>query len=228
MATSSPDPRRILTPLQWSVLQRFFSFPISAPFFLTGGTALAGFYFGHRTSVDLDLFTLSPLPRDDLYSLMTTIAKSEGGEFALQTEAPTIVTGFIKTPDVSLKVDLVQDVPIHVGDFNVVDAIRIDALENIGSNKITASYGRLDPKDFVDLYWILEIDQSLQFDDLLATAKKKDIGITDFHLGHIFVNLPTDLAFPETTPPINPDAVRQFFKTLGERLIARSEKPKFG
>lgn len=223
-----PDPRRILTPLQWSVLQRFFSSPVSAPFFLTGGTALAGFYFGHRTSIDLDLFTLSPLPRDDLHSFMTAIASAEGGEFTLRTEAPTIITGFIKTKGSTLKVDLVQDVPIHVGDFNVVDAIRVDALENIGANKITAAYGRLDPKDFIDLYWILEIDQSMRFDDLLADAKKKDIGITEFHLGHIFVNLPTDLAFPKTTPPIDPNTLRRFFKSLGKHLIAGSEKPRFG
>lgn len=228
MGTSALDPRRILTPLQWSVLRRFFSSPVSAQFFLTGGTALSGFYFGHRTSVDLDLFTLSPLPRDDLRSLMMTIAQTEGGKFALQTEASTILSGFIITPGASLKIDLVQDVPVHVGDFNVVDAIRVDALTNIGANKITAAYGRLDPKDFIDLYWILEIDQSLRFDDLLTTAKKKDIGITDFHLGHIFVNLPTDLPFPTTTPPIDPNAVRQFFKILGDRLIAGSEKPKFG
>ena len=49
----------ILNPRQVIFLQQFFASSIGPRFFLTGGTALAGFYFGHRLSEDLDLFTVA-------------------------------------------------------------------------------------------------------------------------------------------------------------------------
>jgi hypothetical protein len=50
------SPRSSLTPLQRDLLDAFFA--RERRFFLTGGAALAGFYFGHRTTDDLDFFTL--------------------------------------------------------------------------------------------------------------------------------------------------------------------------
>ena len=45
-----------LNNLQNEFLKAFFARENS--FFLSGGTALVGFYFGHRETHDLDLFTL--------------------------------------------------------------------------------------------------------------------------------------------------------------------------
>jgi hypothetical protein len=41
--------------LQNHFLERFFAGPLAEYFYLTGGTALASFYFHHRESFDLDL-----------------------------------------------------------------------------------------------------------------------------------------------------------------------------
>lgn len=43
--------------LQDRFLGHFFAGPLAEHFYLTGGTALARFYFHHRESLDLDLFT---------------------------------------------------------------------------------------------------------------------------------------------------------------------------
>lgn len=174
------DPQNQMTALQWSVLAKFFSSPLSAQFYLTGGTALAGFYFAHRTSVDLDLFTLQTFDHLNLSKHLESIAGSVGGVYEVKADAQTLLTGIINVGEESLKVDLVQDIPVHAGALQTVGIIRVDSLQNIGSNKITAIYGRLAPKDFVDLYWILEVDKKLDFEGLLKDAKKKDLGITDF------------------------------------------------
>lgn len=50
-----------LSPLQASILKRFFATEAGQHFFFTGGTALAAFHLHHRVSVDLDLFTLNDL-----------------------------------------------------------------------------------------------------------------------------------------------------------------------
>lgn len=47
----------ILTPLQKEVLGILGQMQDISGFYLTGGTALAEFYLGHRQSFDLDLFT---------------------------------------------------------------------------------------------------------------------------------------------------------------------------
>jgi len=137
------DPQNHMTGLQWSALQGFFSSPVSAQFFLTGGTALAGFYFGHRTSVDLDFFSLQTFDHLKLKEYLEAIARSVGGGYEVRTDADSLLTGIIKVDEESLKIDLVHDIPVHIGILQTAGTIRIDALQNIGSNKITAIYGRL-------------------------------------------------------------------------------------
>jgi hypothetical protein len=52
----------LLTPAQEAFLRLFAQLPDQEQFYLTGGTALAELYLGHRLSFDLDLFT----PQEDL------------------------------------------------------------------------------------------------------------------------------------------------------------------
>ena len=222
------NPQKRLTPLQWKVLKEFFSAPVSAPFFLTGGTALSGFYFGHRTSIDLDFFSLESLDKSRLKSHLEKISKQVKGVYRIKTDSDTLLTGFVEIGKSSLKVDVVQDIPVHFGEFQVDESIRVDSLENIGSNKITAIYGRSDAKDFIDLYWILERDGKQKFEQLLKDAKKKDVGIADFHLGQIFLNPPEDKLFQQTTPAITPQAIKKFFFELGTELLKTAKRPEFG
>lgn len=46
-----------LTPIQKILLVEFEKIREASFFYLTGGTALAEFYLGHRRSYDLDFFT---------------------------------------------------------------------------------------------------------------------------------------------------------------------------
>ncbi|MCM8817716.1 MAG: nucleotidyl transferase AbiEii/AbiGii toxin family protein [Candidatus Omnitrophica bacterium] len=47
----------IITSLQKKILSEVFNLSDARFFYLTGGTALSEFYFQHRKSFDLDLFT---------------------------------------------------------------------------------------------------------------------------------------------------------------------------
>ena len=46
----------LLTPIQKNFLGMFSELPDQAQFYLTGGTALAEYYLGHRLSYDLDFY----------------------------------------------------------------------------------------------------------------------------------------------------------------------------
>ena len=70
------------------------------------------------------------------------------------------------------RVDVVREQPIHFGDISLIDGIRVDSLENIGSNKILTLFSRLEVKDYVDFYTIIT-KSKLSFDALFALAKQK-------------------------------------------------------
>ncbi len=53
----TPSRNGLLTPLQVAALGALRALPDAERFYLTGGTALAEFFLGHRRSFDLDLFT---------------------------------------------------------------------------------------------------------------------------------------------------------------------------
>ena len=66
--------KKPLNKLQQEVLKFFFAQPVGRPYFLTGGTALSGFYFYHRESIDLDLFTFDTIELEPVRQLFEDIA----------------------------------------------------------------------------------------------------------------------------------------------------------
>ena len=124
-------PTNILTPLQDDFLHAFFGSEIGPRFFLTGGTALAGFYLHHRLSVDLDLFT-----QDDL-ALQASIAPVNDIAFGLNCELTRTRVSqyfqqlFLKHPDQpeALKVDMVRDFGPLYGERLMRDGVIVDALD---------------------------------------------------------------------------------------------------
>jgi hypothetical protein len=75
-----------LTALQSEVLDAFFQ--RERGFFLTGGAALAGFYLGHRTTDDLDLFTQQDLAFERGRFVVADVARAIGGEVHVRQDAP--------------------------------------------------------------------------------------------------------------------------------------------
>ncbi len=55
--------------------------------------------------------------------------------------------------DVQLKIEMVNDVPAHVGDLVMHPVLgRLDSAENILANKVTALIDREEPKDLADIW----------------------------------------------------------------------------
>jgi hypothetical protein len=70
-----------------------------------------------------------------------------------QVITPTFIQYIVSDlAGISLKVDLVKDIPVHFGSLVSRDHVRLDNLENIGSNKVLAVFGRTDARDFIDLF----------------------------------------------------------------------------
>lgn len=208
--------------LQDKFLQAFFSSRFGPDFYLTGGTALARFYFHHRESVDLDLFTQNK--QVDFNELNITI--SQFASDLRLTPQKTVVTDtflqYIYTE--GLKIDFVKDIPVHFGDFKQDGIIRLDSLENIGSNKILAIFGRLAIKDFIDLYFLLQ-ETDFSFDHFYNLATKKDLGLTEFYLANSVDRVDEAGEYPTLLKPLDKTKMRKFYKDLAQQLLLKI-KPK--
>lgn len=203
-------------------LKLFFQSPMSEAFYLTGGTALARFYFFHRESLDLDLFT-NDLDQDFtlLNRTVLVILHTLGFQITSQATTSTFIQYVVTDPQGrSLKIDFVKDVPIHFGDPILREGIRVDSLENIGSNKILAVFGRTDAKDFIDLYWILKHTE-LKFDDLYQLARQKDLGLSELYLAYALQNIDKVQLFPRMLKPLPWDEVKAYFQSLAKELLIR-------
>jgi predicted nucleotidyltransferase component of viral defense system len=208
--------------LQDRFLERFFYGPLEPYFYLTGGTALARFYFHHRESLDLDLFT-NDQAQD--FTQVNQVVLSILHGLSLIINSQVITDSFIQyiVSDLSgaaLKVDLVRDIPIHFGSLKNIDRIRVDSLENIGSNKVLAVFGRTDAKDFIDLYWILE-RTDMKFDDLFQRAREKDLGLSELYLAFALQNVDKIQLFPRMLEPLHWDKIKAFYEQLARHLLAR-------
>ncbi|MBN2386654.1 MAG: nucleotidyl transferase AbiEii/AbiGii toxin family protein [Anaerolineales bacterium] len=212
--------------LQDRFLERFFAGPLGEHFYLTGGTALSRFYFYHRESLDLDLFT-NDFGQDfaQVNRVILGILHALTLQITSQVVTDTFIQYIVTDPGGnSLKVDLVKDVPVHFGPLVERDGIRLDSLENIGSNKILAIFGRTDAKDFIDLYWMLH-HTGLKFDQLFHQANQKDLGLSEFYLAYALQNVEKIRLFPRMLKPLAWEDVRAYFHALARELLARI-KPK--
>lgn len=173
-----------LTETQRIFLETFFaSDPATQYFYLSGGTALAGFYLQHRLSDDIDLFTREAAQISHIRPVVQASIRACGLEITESRETDEMleykVHGDPHPTHPLRKVDVVQDTPPIFAAPVLHGVIRVDALLSIAVNKVTAIFSRSDEiKDYVDLYFILNT-QSFILDPLLPMAAQKDLGFDE-------------------------------------------------
>lgn len=135
-----------LTSKTLDLLRRIQAQPAFADTRLVGGAALA-LHFGHRTSLDLDLFgSWKPHPPLELVlnGCASRVTKN-GGEEKLQ---------FFTVDDV--KIDCVTYPYEWLRPAIESDGIRIADIPDVAAMKLAAATNRGTRKDFVDLYFLMK------------------------------------------------------------------------
>ena len=139
------------------LIRRIQSLPYMRGFNLAGGTALA-LYFGHRRSIDIDLFGISSF---DEQLLLDQLAPDLN--FSLHFAARNTLKGSIegiKTDILAHRYPLI-DKAVHLDGMMLLSIPDIAAMK---LNAIALSGQRV--KDFVDIYFLLErytLDEMLDF-----------------------------------------------------------------
>jgi len=122
----------------------------------------------------------------------------------------------------TLKIDLVHDTDIQFGTHREIEGVILDAEENIAVNKILSIFGRTESKDFVDLYFLLRA--GYDFKQLVALAKQKDAGLTEFWLAGMMREVVKLKDLPLMLKPLTLEELQAFFIKLADREF-RDIKP---
>jgi len=144
------------------LLKNLMQIPELNQFRLVGGTALA-LLLGHRTSIDLDLFTEDPF---DKSSIFEALQKNFSDFSIVEPKSPRLLFAHIN----GIKTDFVHTFEPFYFDFKIIDAIRLATLEEIAAFKLNAVAGRGAKKDFWDIHRLLKI---FTFDQMLGFYSKK-------------------------------------------------------
>lgn len=133
----------------FSLLEDLLSMPELKDFSLVGGTALSLLY-GHRISVDLDLFSNSKFENN---VIVKALAKKFKSDFLLEQKPPQFgIFCFIK----DVKIDLVRHPFEMLKPPLIIQNIRLFSKEDIIAMKVQAVLGRGKKKDFWDISELLK------------------------------------------------------------------------
>ncbi len=214
----------ILLPHQIEILKLFFRTSIGKQFFLTGGTGLSAFYLGHRDSKDFDFFSVDQFDNQQIRVVIGEIAQKMGCEVLSKVTSDTYHEIYLENKKNGWiqRIDIVKEQPRRFGEIIDVDGIRVDSLENIGSNKITAIFGRLEIKDYIDLYSILT-NTNLTFEELFAQARQKDMGLSEFYFANIVAgsNISNIQVWPKLHIDFDKKKMFDFYEKLTETLFLK-------
>ena len=133
----------------FSVLKQLMEMPELKGFSLVGGTALSLLY-GHRKSVDLDLFSDKPFENANLIKAMTTKFKDR---FIMEQKPPAF--GIFCYVD-EVKIDLVRHPHPLIRPEENREGFRMFSTEDIIAMKAQAVLGTGKKKDFWDIAELLD------------------------------------------------------------------------
>jgi hypothetical protein len=139
---------KTVEPRTFSILKELMKIEELQSFSLVGGTALA-LRFGHRRSIDLDLFFNDKF---DIPQIVSILEYSFGDRFIYKPQHPLFgIFCFIN----EVKVDIVHYPFNPIAPIETVEGIRLYSDADIAAMKIQAILGRGKKKDFWDLYELL-------------------------------------------------------------------------
>lgn len=136
-------------PTTLALLKELMSIPELSNFYLVGGTNLS-LRYGHRISIDLDLFSNIDFSPEEIINALGTKFNSENNNFR-----PTSIGVFANINEVKVDVIRNHNHPL-IFETEIIDGIRFYDTRDIAAMKIQAILRRGQKKDFFDIYELLK------------------------------------------------------------------------
>lgn len=226
MNVRKPESRGLLTDGQLRFLKAFRELPDTERFYLTGGTALAEFYLGHRRSFDLDLFTAE----QGLIVPFSRIAEARLSKAGFAVKIVRRLESFVEFEleweGEKVRVQFAFDSPYRFAPPVETSLLLVNDFQDLVVDKLLAFFGRAEPRDAVDLYFILETED---FWELTELAAKKDPG---FDLYWLALALDKVQDFPdelerwpvEMLKPLSPLELKERLRKFALEIMDRLKK----
>lgn len=193
-------------------------------FYLTGGTALSAFYYHHRESEDIDLFTQKPFDQNFVQVWMNAQTKKHRWKlsYAQVFERQTYEISWKSHVG---KIDFVQYDFRRLSPSTIhYQHIEVDSLSDIAVNKLLSISQRTAVKDFVDLYFLLQKD--FTWWDLMGSIQRKfGIEIEKVYLASLLTKVEEFDALPVMTKKLSLSTLKKFFLAQAKSLATPMLKP---
>jgi len=220
--------KKILTPFQKEVLTFFSKIKDSTYFLLTGGSALAEFYLGHRKSFDLDLFTSE---KELILPFSRILEEEMKKQFSVTVTRrfETFVEYEIGKEKESVKLQLAYESPFRLEPpIESPLGVKINNYKDLTTDKFLAFFQRAEPRDAIDLFFILKSEDFLT---LSQQAAQKDPG---FDLYWMAVALARVSEFPddlkrwpvEMVLEVKVQNLKKLFSDLSAKIMDEMKKSK--
>ena len=206
----------VLTTEQRAILKLVAAEEQLQDFYLSGGTALAAFYLEHRFSEDLDFFTQDNPDLLFLHSFAERIQHTLNAEkHQFQRLHDRNLFTFIISGS-ELKIEFTKYPFPQFESHLDKNGVKVDSFRNIATNKLTALLDRFDPKDFVDMYFIL---QKTTLEHVWHDAEQKfDMKIDPLFLGSELAKVRRIEALPRMIKPVTIKDLKHFFAEEAKKL----------
>lgn len=187
-------------------------------FYLTGGTALAGFYLFHRYSEDLDFFSQEEVDVSGIDVFLTNIRKKLRFSKIDYQQSYNRNIFFCHFDDEILKIEFTFFPFERIEKSNSKEGFEIDSLTDIAVNKLFTIYQRSTARDYIDLYCICR-EKGWEVKDLITKARIKfNWHIDPLQLGTQFLKSKEAEDFPKMIKEIKPTEWRSFFVKEAKEL----------
>ncbi|HAZ14740.1 MAG: hypothetical protein A2X86_10405 [Bdellovibrionales bacterium GWA2_49_15] len=192
---------------------------------LVGGTAIAGYYAGHRKSDDIDLFTRDEAAQIATIKACQSLAKL-GAKLVEHQHTPGYYKATCTLDGHNFTIDIVLDTNLHkVGrTIRLENAVAVADLLTLLKMKASTLISRCSEKDLYDIRWILGKMQEVTINDLLKWAQEMDAGAIPESLYNVVAGTVLRKAACDfsLTPEIGAEQIykelRQFKKELAQAI----------
>jgi len=209
--------QEILKPWQKKAIDFIFSKNELSNFYLTGGTALAGYYLYHRISDDLDFFSFSDFDPISIHALAEELRKIIGvGQVRFSKLYDRSQFFYSAIDGEERKVEFTKYPFKQVEKIGVLDNARIDSEFDIAVNKLLTITDRFDPKDFVDLYFLLPKYPLNKLRE--GVAIKFNTKLDPLTIGSSFAKVRNIETLPRMIKSLTVEDLKQFFNFEATKL----------
>jgi hypothetical protein len=157
--------KETVAPGTLELIKTLQSDPMLEEFVLVGGTALS-LHIGHRTSVDIDLFTMQ-----DFDSTIMLEHLEKNYRFELQFMHRNTLKGIVN----HIFVDLISHPYPMIVEPLIIEGVKLSSKQDIAAMKVNAISGDgTRAKDFVDMYFLLRefsVQQIIDFYSLKYSTR---------------------------------------------------------